>query len=134
MRAFIPSALAAREIRRDSPLRRARSCYGHLAGVAGVRLFDEMVGRGWLSVGAGERPDCALTATGERELLARGVVLPGGGRRSAHGCRDWTERRLHLGGRVGAAILAALVEARVAVRSPGSRSVLLRQPLDSWLR
>lgn len=134
MHASIPSALAAREIRRDSPLRRARSCYGHLAGVAGVGLFEEMVRRGWLSAGPGERPDCPLSATGERELLARGVVLPRGARRSAYGCRDWTERRLHLGGGVGAAILAALVEARVVARTPGSRSVLLRQPLDSWLR
>ena len=43
----IRSPQAARQVRRDSGLRRARTCYDHLAGVAGGSLLDEMLNRGW---------------------------------------------------------------------------------------
>ena len=42
------SLRAARELRRDAPLRHARTCYDHLAGVEGVQLLREMLRRGWL--------------------------------------------------------------------------------------
>jgi hypothetical protein len=42
------SALAEREVRRDTPLRRARTCYDHLAGAAGVALLESILAQGWL--------------------------------------------------------------------------------------
>ena len=42
------SPQSQREVRRNTPLRQARTCYGHLAGVAGVALMDEMLGLKWL--------------------------------------------------------------------------------------
>src|SRR6266536_2930591 len=42
---------AASQPARDAALRRARTCYDHLAGISGVRLLDELVARGWLAVG-----------------------------------------------------------------------------------
>ena len=52
---FIPPARskqAEREVGRDSPLRRCRTCYGHLAGIEGVALLDGMLDLGWLKLEA----------------------------------------------------------------------------------
>src|SRR4051794_38842092 len=65
------SPAARREARKDTPLRRARTCYGHLAGVAGVELFDTLVSLGWIEFD--EQP--VLTDLGRAELLSRGVPL-----------------------------------------------------------
>lgn len=130
------SARAAREVRRDTPLRRARTCYGHLAGVAGVELLDALLCRGWLVAEEGSRPLYRLTPEGRQALLARGVALPPAGtqrRNVGRGCTDWTERRPHLRGALGTAVVRALVEAGVLSREEGSRAVTLRQPLGAWL-
>ncbi len=134
------SAEAARLVRRDAPLRQARSCYDHLAGMAGVQLLRELLERGWL-VGH-ERPrhvDFTLSPTGEAALAARHVELAAARRarrQYAFACLDWTERRPHLGGALGAAILAALRAASIA-RAPAPtdppRSLRLTAPLDRWL-
>ena len=73
------SSQAEREVRRNSRLRRARTCYDHLAGVAGVELFDEMLNRGWLE--QAERQDSPrvsyrLTPLGKKALAGKDVDLP----------------------------------------------------------
>jgi hypothetical protein len=88
----------------DSEMRRARTCYDHLAGELGVALTDAMVERGYLvlDADAGE-----LTAEGSGFLVDIGVDLsaPARSRRAfCRPCLDWSERRPHLAGRVGAAI------------------------------
>jgi DNA-binding transcriptional ArsR family regulator len=130
-----PSAQAAREVRRDSPLRQARTCYDHLAGVAGVALLDALLGRGWLAAQpTGARLRYQLTRAGSAALAARAVAVPSPGRRlPAYACLDWTERRPHLGGALGAALLRALVAADVVRRAPPGRAVILRRPLADWL-
>ena len=73
-----PSISAAREIRRDTPLRRARTCYTHLAGLAGVTLTDTLLSRRWIEeagISRG-RVDYRLTPSGEEALLDRGVIIP----------------------------------------------------------
>ena len=60
------SAQAAREVRRDTAIRRARTCYDHLAGVAGVELFDEIFKRGWLE----ETETVLARCVGHGRLLA----------------------------------------------------------------
>jgi DNA-binding transcriptional ArsR family regulator len=128
-----PSAQAGRERRRDTPLRRARTCYDHLAGVAGVALRDALEQRGWLAPEAG--PSYALTPAGAKALARRGVDLEAAGgakRRFATACLDWTERRPHLGGALGAAVLDAL-RARGYVRRGRGRAMRVVRPITGWL-
>jgi len=132
-----PSARAVRELRRNSTIRQARSCYDHLAGVAGVGLLDALLRRGWLTrVRPAARVSYVLTRPGIQAMRGRGVDLDRAHkarRLFAYGCVDWTERRPHLGGALGAAILDALVDAGVVRRRGGSRALALRRPVASWL-
>jgi DNA-binding transcriptional ArsR family regulator len=131
-----PSAQAGRERRRDTPLRRARTCYDHLAGVAGVTLLDGMRTRKWVVEHAGDRPGYRLTRAGTRALARRGVRLDDAGtsrRHFATACLDWTERRPHLGGALGAAVLAALKTGGYVRRHAGGRAVRVTRPLAGWL-
>ncbi|HSR24141.1 MAG TPA: metalloregulator ArsR/SmtB family transcription factor [Candidatus Eisenbacteria bacterium] len=95
----------------DSPARLARTCYDHLAGVAGVQLMDGLLARRWVVPGAGR--ELRLTDAGARALARAGVGVPVA-RRSRRAvairCQDWTERRPHLGGALGAALLAAMLD------------------------
>lgn len=133
------SPQARREVRRDTPLRRARTCYGHLAGVAGVQLMDELLRQGWLAAAGagmdGRRVCYALTAAGASAMSQRGVAVPAAksGRPAAFACLDWTERRPHLGGALGRAIAAALLDAGCIVRLPNSRAVILNGGPERWL-
>src|SRR5262245_31386892 len=70
-----PSPQAGRERRRDTPLRRARTCYDHLAGVAGVALLATMEHRRWLRREHGEGPGYRLSTMGRQALARRGVDL-----------------------------------------------------------
>ena len=136
-KAPVRSPGAGREVRRNSSIRRARSCYDHLAGVAGVGLLDALLRRRWLvPVRSGRRVRYALTPTGDRALGARSVEIARARRARrmfAYGCLDWTERRPHLGGALGAAILSALGDAGVVERRNGSRILALRRPVAGWL-
>ena len=137
------SAQATREVRRDSALRQARTCYDHLAGEAGVQLLDELLNRGWLERGEsdeGARSSYRLTPDGTNALQLRGVELelaPKSRRPFAFGCLDWTERRDHLAGTLGAAIFRALVSSSMVRRQHGARAVTLQVKLPAgvteWL-
>jgi len=131
------SAQAAREVRRDTALRRARTCYDHLAGVAGVALFDEMQNRGWLEqteIQDSPRVSYRLTSLGQQALADKSVDLTPSGskRRFAYGCTDWTERRLHVGGALGAAVLRALQAKDIVRRTPGTRAVTVQSGIAEW--
>ena len=121
-----------------TPIRRARTCYDHLAGIAGVQLLDELLRRNWLAVtdANGNRPQYGVTPAGVHAFLARGVDL-GRARTSrrlfAFGCLDWSERRPHLAGALGAAVLDALAAAGVVQPAADSRAVTMVQPLSIWL-
>lgn len=132
------SAQADRLVRNNTPMHEARTCYDHLAGVLGIRLIDGLVSRGWVVAepSAAGREDFRLTEGGREALSERGVDIAAAEatrRRFASGCLDWTERRPHLAGSLGAAILAALVEAGVVSRTPGDRTVAVTGSLDDWL-
>jgi len=133
------SPQARREVRRDTPLRRARTCYGHLAGVAGVRLMDDLLARGWLTPAPSELPNGRIqyipAVEGINALLSRGVAIPApkGGKPIAFSCTDWTERRPHLGGALGRSIVESLAVAGYIERTPGSRAVALLDGFERWL-
>ncbi len=131
------SPQAAREVQHNSGMRQARTCYDHLAGVAGVQLLDEMLKRNWLtkSSGAG-RSTYQLTAVGSRALAERGVDLSAAAqarRAFAYGCLDWTERRSHLGGALGAAILQRMMDAGNVQAEAAGRAVKVVNLVGEWL-
>jgi DNA-binding transcriptional ArsR family regulator len=93
-----------RRSRLDEEIRLARTCYDHLAGVLGVALADSLAGRRHvvLDLDGGE-----VTRAGARFFAEFGVDLGAAARRRRRFCRpclDWTERRPHLGGAVGASL------------------------------
>ena len=131
-----PSRQAGRERRGDTPLRRARTCYDHLAGVAGVELLEAIRKRGWLLPGAKSKPAYELSTGGTRALARRGVDVAAASesrRRFATACLDWTERRPHLGGALGARILDALCGKGYVRRRSKGRDVQIVKPLAGWL-
>ncbi|MCP2350562.1 ArsR/SmtB family transcription factor [Nonomuraea roseoviolacea] len=114
-----PPVRSLRQSRQARMLEEARTCYDHLAGRAGVGLFDRLRETGCL---AGEE----VTPEGERLLGGLGVDVEGARRarrRFAPECLDWTERRAHLGGALGAAITAVLFERGWYARGPVPRAV-----------
>jgi hypothetical protein len=90
---------------RDEVMRLARTCYDHLAGRLGVAIADALVAQGHV-----EMDDEAglITAGGAAFFTRIGISLPNSSRRLTRPlcrpCLDWSERRPHLGGRLGAAI------------------------------
>jgi hypothetical protein len=105
-------------------LRAARRCYDHLAGAAGVELFDALLAQAVLTVGP---EGLALSAAGRARLSAAGIDLAALGMRSRPLCRaclDWSERRAHLAGSLGAALLAMFLARKWLRVDPGSRALL----------
>lgn len=104
-------------------LRAARSCYDHLAGVAGVALADALVERGALEPGEG---GFLITGPGQRLLAGFGLdvgAILGARRATARACVDWSERRPHVGGALGAALLGELLRRRWLRRRPDGRAL-----------
>ncbi|MFI9269578.1 ArsR/SmtB family transcription factor [Kitasatospora sp. NPDC052896] len=98
-RAAPARSLAA--VGRRQALARARLCYDHLAGAVSLAITDAMAARGLLEWGH----EPGLTDEGAAWLAEVGITLPGGSRRPlVRACLDWTERRPHLAGAVGAAL------------------------------
>lgn len=98
-----------REWNHGEGLRAARSCYDHLAGQAGVALADGLLEQGVLTLGDGA---FGLTDDGHARLSAFGLdvdAIVGARRATARACVDWSERRPHIGGALGAALLSELL-------------------------
>jgi DNA-binding transcriptional ArsR family regulator/DNA-binding PadR family transcriptional regulator len=110
-----------------SGLRAARTCYDHLAGTLGVALLDRLEGLGWLSGGSTRRDRAyALTPEGARAFEALGIDVEAARsrrRRLAYACLDWSERRPHLGGALGAALLKLALKRRWVVQDLDSRAL-----------
>jgi DNA-binding transcriptional ArsR family regulator len=101
----------------------ARTCYGHLAGEMAVNVLSSMIRSRWL---APRGTDYDVTARGERELTNLGINIEAA-RRSrrvfARACVDLTQRRPHLGGALGDALLQLYVGRGWIHRSRRSRAV-----------
>jgi len=113
---------------KDAALRQARICYDHLAGRLGVEVTDAMVSAGYAELS----PEGGfLTNKGTRFLERMGIEASGftttRGKDSKRGlcrpCLDWSERRLHLGGAIGAAICRHSLARDWIRRKIGTRAV-----------
>jgi DNA-binding transcriptional ArsR family regulator len=123
--AFRTGALRVRASPREPALRKARVCYDHLAGEVGVRIYESLMQRRALIPGV---DGLELTAEGQRlfqKLRIDTDALSKEKRAFCRACLDWSERRHHLAGALGAALLARVVELGWAKRARNSRVVLL---------
>lgn len=129
---------AAREVQRNSPLRQARMCYDHLAGVHGVELLDGLVARAWVqeSQSPGARVQYRLTDLGSSRLRELDVDVDSAltaRRLFAFACPDWTEDRPHLGGALGYQITQALRSSGALTRPSEARTIDLHVQPMAWL-
>jgi DNA-binding transcriptional ArsR family regulator len=110
-----------REGTRAHAVRRARSCYDHLAGRLGVAVTGALLDAGQLVGGDGD--GYRLTGDGRVVLTGLGARLPEGA--AVRCCVDWTEQRPHLAGAHGRALLTALLDRGWLRRPPRGRALLL---------
>ncbi len=126
-----------RQAARSKNLRWARMCYDHLAGVVGVAVTEALVGRDLIAAREGT---FTLTERGPDGFAAFGVDVAGLAARRrplVRGCMDWTERRHHLAGSLGAALTAELLRRDWMRGREASRIVTVtpagRAGLRDWL-
>jgi hypothetical protein len=115
-------------------LREGRTCYDHLAGRLGVALTDALLARRALR---GRDRAFVVTGSGERLLGSIGVDVGGlreGRRAFALACQDWTERRSHLAGALGAELCDRLFELGWIARRGSGRAVGLTEAGATGLR
>ncbi len=114
-----------------SRLRAARRCYDHMAGTVGVALHDRFHTLRWLVSGAsGGEGAYELTSDGANAVRELGIDLEAARklrRRFACACLDWSERRPHIGGVLGAVLLDAALRRRWVVRDLNSRALTVTE-------
>jgi DNA-binding transcriptional ArsR family regulator len=124
---------------RAEALRRARSCYDHLAGRLGVGIFAALIDNDEVAGGDGVHRletdgddrlsapgrdiNYELTPKGRKRLARLGVVLPASDSIPLRYCVDWTEQRHHLSGVVGRNLLARLLELAWVERDGRTRAL-----------
>ncbi len=109
---FVPST--------PNRLRAARTCYDHIAGTVGVALHDRFHTLKWLSAGYD------LTQNGTKAFEALGIDIEATRtlrRRFACACLDWSERRPHVGGALGAAFLRVVLKRKWVLQNLDSRAL-----------
>lgn len=109
---------------KDPAMRRARVCYDHLAGDFGVRIFDSLITGKQIER---LRDGIALTPEGERFASNFGIdltELEKARRPVCKECLDWSARRGHLAGGLGAALLGQFYKLKWARRDTDSRAVI----------
>jgi len=117
---------------REPALRKARVCYDHLAGELGVLVYEKLAERGAFALGA---EGIVLTAEGKQAVELLGVTPTAHGRRPfCRTCLDWSERRHHLAGTLGAALLDRFEQLGWAKRVPDSRVLAFSDAGEAALR
>lgn len=120
-------ALRTRTGPKNAQLRQARVCYNHLAGQMGVQMFQSMLARGFLLEEGGL---LGLTLPGEKFVTDLGVGLEALQTARAPLCRsclDWSERRTHLAGSLGRAMLFQMETDHWVRRDTDSRALIFSQ-------
>jgi DNA-binding transcriptional ArsR family regulator len=132
--AYRTGAVRVRASPREPALRKARVCYDHLAGELGVLVFDGLEQRRLLRSGSG---GLQLTRNGLRFFAAFGIdtdALVSRRRPLCRACLDWSVRRHHLAGALGAAVLDRCYALGWARRAKGSRVVSFSPSGEKALR
>lgn len=107
-------------------LRFARTCYDHIAGTLGVSLHDRMFALRWLSPEAADGNQYDVTSHGLKALQDLGIDIGAERRlrrRFACACLDWSERRPHLAGALGAALLKLALRKKWVVQEFDTREL-----------
>jgi DNA-binding transcriptional ArsR family regulator len=109
--------------REDVALSFARMCYDHVAGRLGVAILDAVLARDWLRAATA---GFVVTGEGSRGFAQIGIDLDAAQRLRrvfARGCMDWTERRPHLAGALGASLACAMLDQKWLERRGRGRGV-----------
>lgn len=115
-------------------LRAARTCYDHIAGTLGVALHDRIKAMGWLAGGLDASGTADgdnaydLTQGGTKAFESLGIDVQATRvlrRRFAYACVDWSERRPHIGGAVGAALLNVALKRKWVIQDLDSRALAI---------
>ncbi|MFZ6654708.1 ArsR/SmtB family transcription factor [Undibacterium sp. TJN19] len=107
-------------------LRKARTCYDHMAGEVAVGVHDYLLQQAWVKPVNGDDTAYELTAEGVKALEEMGLdiaTIRKTRRRFACSCLDWSERTPHLGGALGAALLNLLLSRAWLERDLDSRAL-----------
>jgi len=113
------------KIPEEQPIRYCRSCYDHLAGKVGVLLTEALVDQNYLTK---KQDSYELSEDGQKWFLKLGIDperLKNQKRHFAKPCLDWSERKHHLAGALGAALLTHMLANGWLRRIEGSRSILV---------
>lgn len=119
--AISPAPRRRSRAHKDELLGFARTCYDHLAGWLGVELARALEAHGWIEKTGLEY---CLTPSGRARLEAFGLETSG---LTGRACLDWTERRHHVGGPLGRAITARILELGWVARCTSSRALRLTE-------
>ncbi|HZI84945.1 MAG TPA: winged helix-turn-helix domain-containing protein [Casimicrobiaceae bacterium] len=132
--AYRAGAVRLRTSPREPALRKARVCYDHLAGELGVRLYDALIGARLITA---DSTGLALSPRGARSFAELGIdldALAQARRPLCRACLDWSARRHHLAGALGAALLGRFLALGWARVGKGSRLVAFSRSGESALR
>ncbi len=127
-------ARGLRESRAAAALKRARTCYDHLAGELGVAVTEALVEREVLAPLDGR---FSVTGAGRVWLGDLGIDVEALERRPrsfARSCVDWSERRPHLAGSLGAGVATVFFARGWVRRRPGGRAIAVTAAGADWLR
>lgn len=132
------SRQAEKLVQENSPLRQARTCYDHLAGVMGVKMLDLMLHNNWLTIkDTNKRPSYSLTMKGTTNLSNMGIDTrfeTTNRRKFAYGCPDWTEQKPHLGGYLGSQILNYLQANKFVSKERSSRIIIVNTSIEDLFK
>jgi DNA-binding transcriptional ArsR family regulator len=121
---------------RDAAMRRARTCYDHMAGELGVALADALQARGHVEMddGAGLVTPAGLDFLHGLGLSGESLSGASGARALCRPCLDWSERRPHIAGRLGAALCSHFLDSHLVRRIGGSRALEITPTGQAYLR
>ena len=132
--AYRTGAVRVRSSPREPALRKARACYDHLAGELGVLIFDGAIRKQLLTFSSGS---LEVTKRGRQFFESFGIdigELEHERRPLCRTCLDWSVRRHHLAGTLGAAVLTRCIDLRWARRERTSRTVSFSARGEAALR
>jgi len=108
------------------PLRQARTCYDHMAGAVAVALHHRLRQSGWIKPAYDSTGALNATSLGKSALASLGIDVDAAQslrRRFAYDCLDWSERKPHIGGALGAALLELALKKKWVQRELDSRAL-----------